>query len=117
MGLATKAEILSAQDWDYDEFDVEKWGRVRIRALSAAERLAIVRQFGDDTISNEHAFVFFARLIASSMVDENGELLFDPDKDIEALQGRSWSKLQFMAERIMAFNGMTPEANKELSKN
>lgn len=117
MALATKADILAAIDWDFDEFEVEKWGNVRIRALSAGERLEIVKQFGEGKLTNENAFAFFAWLIAKSMVDEDGQLLFDPDKDIDLIQSRNWNRLQFVADRIMAFNGMTPDAAKELSKN
>jgi len=117
MALARKSDILAAMDWDFDEFEVDKWGTVRIRALSAGERLDIVRQFGEGKLTNENAFAFFARLIALSMVDEEGNLLFDPDKDIDAIQSRNWNRLQFVADRIMIFNGMTSDAPKELSKN
>lgn len=117
MTLATREQILSAQDWDYEEFEVPKWGRVRIRALSAGERLQLVTEFGSGQLTNEQAFAFFTRLIAQSLVDETGRQLFDTAEDIPSLQTRSWQRLQFVADRIMAFNGMTQEDGKELEKN
>lgn len=119
MTLATRNEILNAIDWDFDEFDVPKWGTVRIKALSAAERLALVKQFGGGSLGNDEAFAFFTRLIALSLVDANGKLLFDPEnpEDVVALQTRNWGRLEHVANRIMAFNGMSGEAEKELGKN
>ena len=43
MGFATKQSILDVIDWDYEDFEVPNWGTVRIRALSAAERLELAR--------------------------------------------------------------------------
>ena len=52
MGLVNKAGILSALDWDFDEFDVPKWGTVRIRALTAGERLELVLYDGSVVMTN-----------------------------------------------------------------
>lgn len=119
MGLVSKTGILAALDWDFDEFEVPKWGTVRIRALTAGERLELVKQFGSGQLTNEDAFDFFTRLIAMSLVDENGKQLFDPTNvvDMQALQTRNWNRLQFVADKIMAFNGMEPDEVKELEKN
>ena len=119
MALVNKAGILSALDWDFDEFDVPKWGTVRIRALTAGERLELVKQFGGGQLTNEDAFDFFTRLIAMSLVDDNGQQLFDPANvvDTQALQTRNWNRLQFVADKIMAFNGMASDAVKDLEKN
>ena len=106
MSLATKQSILGVQDWDCEEFEVPKWGTIRIRALSALERLNLVREFNQGPLANEKAFDFFVRLIALSIVDDSGAQVFDMNGDLEALQTRSWQRLQFVADRIMAFNGM-----------
>lgn len=106
MGLATKQQILESCDWDFDEFDVEKWGRVRIRALSAKERLDLVGEFGSGGLSNDQAAGFFCKLIALAVVDEANRQVFDMNGDIEKLKSRNWNRLQFVADRIMEFNGM-----------
>jgi hypothetical protein len=106
MSLATKQSILASQDWDSEEFEVPKWGTLRIRALSAMERLNLVREFNNGQVTNEQAFGFFVRLIAMSVVDADGNQMFDMNGDLEALQTRSWQRLQFVADRIMQFNGM-----------
>jgi hypothetical protein len=116
MSLATKQGILTAQDWDSEEFEVPKWGTLRIRALSAMERLNLVREFNAGQVSNEQAFGFFVRLIAMSVVDSEGRQMFDLNGDLEALQTRSWQRLQFVADRIMQFNGMT-SGNEDSAKN
>lgn len=114
MGLASKEQIFAAQDWDCEEFEVEKWGTIRIRALTARERLDLVKQFGNGSLTNDDAFEFFTRLIVQSVIDVDGKPLFDSEQDMELLQNKSWPKLQAVADRIMEFNGMGgrgPEGN------
>jgi hypothetical protein len=117
MSLATKQAILASQDWDSEEFEVQKWGTVRIRALSALERLNLVREFNAGQVTNEKAFEFFVRLIAISVIDEAGRQVFDMNGDLEALQTRSWKRLQEVADRIMVFNGMNKAAAEDDEKN
>lgn len=117
--ISNKAAILSAIDWDFEEFEVPKWGTIRIRALSAAERLQLVRDFGNGDLDSEQAFAFFARLVGMSLVDEEGKQLFDPGNtaDMDDLLSRNWNRLQMVAERILLFNGMGSESAQELEKN
>jgi hypothetical protein len=112
MSLASKEQILKSNDWDHEEFDVPKWGRIRIRALSAKERLELVQTFGDGQLKNDSACEFFCRLIALSIVDENGVQVFSADADVEALKTRNWNRLHFVAEKIMQFNGLNGETEK-----
>ena len=55
-------------------------------------------------------------LLAMSLVDEEGRQLFTGEADRQALAGRNWNRLQVVAERIFAFNGMGKESG-ELGKN
>lgn len=107
MSLATKQTVLAVQDWDSEEFEVPFWGTIRIRALSAMERIILVREFDAGKLKNEQAFGFFAKLIAMSIVNEDGTQMFDMSGDLELLQSRSWARLEEVADRIMQFNGMT----------
>lgn len=107
--LSTKLEILDSHDWDTEEFEVEKWGTVRIRSLTAKERLDLVRQFGSGNLSNDEAFGFYTRLLAMSLIDGDDKPLFTTDEDMQALQNKSWPRLQSVAEHIMEFNGMSGE--------
>lgn len=116
MTLATKRSILDAIDWDYEEFDVPDWGRLRIRALSAAERLQLAREYGDGDLTPEKALRLYSWLIVLSVVDEAGHQMFD-DGDCEAIERRNWNRIQTISERIFAFNGMSSDVAKELEKN
>jgi len=118
MAVLTRDAILAAKDWDFEEFDVPKWGgSIRIRALSAGERLQLAKDAGSEHLEGDEAFRFFFKVIALSVVDDAGALMFDPSNDYEALLAKSWDTLQLVANRIMAFNGMTAETTAELEKN
>ena len=112
-----KKEILAAQDWDFEEFDVPTWGRVRIRSLSARERLELVKQFGSDRLGNDQACEFFFRLIVLSLVYDQGAQVFDLNGDVEQLATRNWNRLSQVAERIMTFNGMNKASAGAIEKN
>lgn len=116
--ILTREAIFKAKDWDYDEFAVPKWGgTLRIRALSAGERLRLAQEAGGEQIEGEQAFRFFAKLICLSVVDAEGEPVFDLERDYEPLLSRDWGTLQLVAQRIMAFNGMQGDDVQELAKN
>jgi hypothetical protein len=109
--VASKEEIAKSKDWDTDEFEVKDWGTLRIRSFSAKERKSLLDL--DDSIDGVIA------LIAMSLIDGTGELIFNPDdpKDREILEARSWPRLEEVAKRIMRFNGLSDEDNRELEKN
>lgn len=117
MTIGNKDAVLSAIDWDFEEFDVPAWGRVRIRSLSAKERLDLAKQYGANRLTNDDACDFFCRLIAISVVDDAGKQVFDLNGDVQALSTRNWNRLKFVAEKIMSFNGMNDEDSKTMEKN
>lgn len=118
MGVLTREEILKANDWQFDTFAVPQWGGdVRIRALSAGERLQLSKDAGGGELAGDEAFRFFIRVIALSVVDSEGTLVFDAERDYDALLTRDWDTLTTVANRIMQFNGMGKEAESELEKN
>jgi hypothetical protein len=116
VALANKRSILDAIDWDYEEFDVQDWGRLRIRALSAAERLKLSQEYGEGDLTPSRALRLYAWLIVASVVDEDGRQVFD-SSDYEAIENRNWNRIEAIAERIFAFNGMSANAVEELEKN
>ena len=117
MTLASKAAIFAAQDWDCKEIDVPSWGRIKIRSLSAQERLDLAKQFSGNRLTNEEACNFFCRLIAMAVVDEDGRQVFDLEGDIQALSTRNWARLKTVADEIMSFNGMNESESKTIEKN
>lgn len=118
MSVLGREAILAASDWAYDEFEVPKWGgMLRIRALSAGERLQLSKEATNGELEGEQAFRFFTRVIALSVVDAQNRLVFDAQADHEALLSKDWDTLTFVANRIMQFNGMGADAAEELAKN
>jgi hypothetical protein len=117
MGLANKESILNSIDWDYDEFDVPGWGTVRIRALSAKERLEFSQLAEEANHTQENGFVFLAKVVMASIVDENGSSVFDKNADPQQLLGKNWNRIKTVADRILKFNGMDGEAIEDLEKN
>lgn len=112
MTLASKQAILAAQDWNTKEIDVPHWGTVRIREMSAAEHLEIVEQFGGGQVANADALNFFARLIVTCLVDEQGQPVLTDD-DMPALQRKSLKQLQRVANEILEFNGIGDKATEK----
>lgn len=117
MGLANKESILAAIDWDYDEFDVAGWGTIRIRALSAKERLEFAADFAETEQEPRDGFRFLAQVIMASIVDENGGRVFEPGTDPELLLAKNWNRLKEVADRILAFNGMADTTVEGIEKN
>lgn len=119
MKLLTRDEILQAPDLPVEEVEVPEWGGVvRVRALSGAERDAleasIVEQQGSNVRINLHNMR--ARLVAMSVVDENGKRIFS-DEDIEALGRKNAQALDRIATVAMRLSGLRPQDLQEAVKN
>lgn len=103
-----KQQILAAKTWPTFDFEVPMWGgSIRIRALSAGERLALAKEAGGDKLDGEAAFRFFAKVICMSVIDDEGRLVFDTEADYQLLLARDWDTLQLVAQNVMRFNGMS----------
>jgi len=118
MGLLNRETILAAIDWSYEEFEVPKWGgTLRIRALSAKERLQLAAEVSGEEVKGQEAFLFFAKVVCLSVVDGDGTPVFELERDYDGLMSKDWDTLTMVANRIMEFNGMSADAAKELGKN
>lgn len=119
MKLLSRDMILGAVDLPSEDVDVREWGGiVRVRALTGAERDAfeasIVEQKGKKTTFN--AANMRAKLVAMSVVDENGQRLFDDD-DAQLLGKKSAAALNRVFEVAQRLSGLTQEDVEELEKN
>lgn len=109
-----KEQILAAKDFTSEVVNVPAWGGdVHIRAMSGAERDAFRA-----AIEGEQAAVgkFEASLLALTLADENGVLLFTLE-EVEALRGKSAAVLDKLAQEALRINGMTAAAQEEAAKN
>lgn len=114
----SRDQILQADDLQAEDVAVPEWGgTVRVRGLTGAERdafeAAIVEQRGRRTELNLQNVR--ARLVALSVIDENGERVFS-DGDVRELGRKSGTALQRVFEVAQRLAGLSQRDVEELSK-
>lgn len=117
--ILTRDDILQVQDLPKELVEVPEWdGAVYVRGLTGAERDAleasIVEQRGRSTRMN--LMNLRAKLVAMSVVDEEGNRLFS-DADVEKLGQKSAAALNRIFEVAQRLSGLTSEDVEELTKN
>ena len=117
--LLTREAILQADDLPRELVEVPEWGgALYVRALTGAERDAfeqsIVETRGKNTRMNLRNIR--ARLVALTVVDEDGNRLFSDD-DVEALGRKSAAALNRVFEVAQRLSGLRPEDVEELAGN
>lgn len=122
MNHLTKADIVAAKDLETREVACPEWGGVvLIRTLTVAQvqkwRRALFMQitlhdkdgaecgFAQE-VDPEKASRSDARLVASSIIDENGALMFT-DAEIETLMGKSAAPIKRIAKAQAELSGIT----------
>jgi hypothetical protein len=119
MSLLTKEEILQAEDLPTEDVEVPEWGgTVRVRTLKGYERdkfeESITDQQGKTTrVIAEH---LRAKLVALSVVDEDGTRLFD-EQDVRRLSGKSAKALDRVFAVAQRLSGISNDDVEELVKN
>lgn len=119
--LLDRAGILDSEDLESDTVPVPQWkGSVRVRALSAAERLAYdkridkLREGGKlDTDGNMKVIVL---LFIATAVGGDGRPLFTED-DLPALMGKNFDALTAVFKKALVLNGMRDEDIEDLAGN
>lgn len=118
MALLTKEAILAASDLRFETVAVPEWGgEVRIRAWNGTARdeyeqsLVLDRDEKSKNIRNVRA-----RIVAFSVVGEDGELLFSA-ADIEALGKKSAKALDRVFEKVQKLNALSDQDVEALEKN
>lgn len=113
----TKEQILSAQDFKYEEVQIPEWGgTVRVRGLTAYERDELEVQAMEAQKNPDAAKNVRARLVVKCLVDADGNRLFK-DSDADALgtkHGAILDKLFWVTQRLSA---LTAQDIEDLEKN
>ena len=52
-----------------------------------------------------------------SVIDNEGQQLFNDPGDVKLLRKRNWDRIQEVADRVMEFNGMSHQAVAAVAKN
>lgn len=114
--ILTKDQILQAKDARMEEVEVPEWeGSVFVRSLTGKERdqleAEIIQKPGQRNMENLRA-----KLITLSVVDKEGNRLFDL-KDAVALGGKNARALDRLFAVAQRLSGLTQKDMEELTKN
>jgi len=118
MPTLSREAILAADDSNTELVEVSQWGgAVRVRTLTGRERdrieASMIGKNGKADATRGLAN-FRARLVAASVVDENGELLFTT-ADVEALADKSAAALDVIAAAATRLSGLSKSDVEELA--
>lgn len=115
--LATREDILNANDEITEIVEVPEWGvSVRVKALTGTERdryeaSGLIWGKGDKgepTVTGMNPENMRARLVAKSLVDDTGLLLFS-EKDVVALGGKNAAVLNRLFDVARRLSGLSTE--------
>ena len=114
MTTLSKDAILAANDTKAETISVPEWGGdVRIAVMSGLARDRFVEMQNDGQTGYS---VFQARLLATTIVDDAGNLLFTVE-DVDKLRGKSRTVLDRLTQEAVRINGMSVEAIEREEKN
>ena len=111
--------ILAVDDVQFEDVEVPEWGgKVRVKSLTGKERDALESSMiiGKGKNANVNLNNLRAKLVARSVVDEDGKRIFTDD-DISALGAKSAAALTRVYEVAQRLSGITQEDVDELTKN
>lgn len=117
--LLSREQILGATDRKTEDVAVPEWGgSVRVRGLSGAERDAYeasIVQLGAGGKRSVNLKNLRARLVAYSVIDEDGNPLFTPE-DVAALGDKSAAALERVFDVARKLSGLADGDVKELAE-
>ena len=117
--ILSKRQILDALDLKTEDVEVPEWGgTVRVRGLTGTQRdayqFSIVHIEGNKATSD--LTNVSAKLVAASLIDEQGNLLFD-EAEVNALGRKSAGALQRVFEVASRLSGLSKADIEMLAKN
>ena len=91
----------------YRDVDVQAWGRtIRLRRLTAIERLDFSDEFGDvERLERADAFRFGVRLLSLAAVDGDGRKVFDTPESIKWLECEAAAVMEIL-DALLEHNEM-----------
>jgi hypothetical protein len=120
MAILSKAEILAAQDIATEVVEVPEWGgSVIVKAMSGVERDSfeeMVLRKGPSGGFEPVMANMRAKLLAKTLVDEDGKALFT-DKDVAALGQKSAQVLDRLFTVASRLSGISQSDVDDLAKN
>ncbi len=114
--MSLRDRILQTKDIKSNIITVEQWGvDLDVRTMTAGERSSMVNSCTkpDGTVDLEKMYPLL--IIAAVYDPETGAKVFTAD-DVAALQDKSASAVEFVAQKVMETSGMNPKAVDEEGK-
>ncbi len=119
--VISKEAFLATDDATYEEVEIPNWGTVRVRNLSGAGRDIYMKHLleyqadGSQRIKSDDSE---ARLLALTLVDEEGKLWFPKvEEGVKALRQKSVGSLQKAFTAAMKLSGLEEEDMEEAAEN
>ena len=117
MAILTKDQILNSSDLVKEKVSVPEWGGdVYVRMMTGTERDRFEEKIFNATEKNQGFSDTRAMLVALTMVDANGNRIFD-DSDIKELGKKSASALNRLFSTAQRLNAFSDDDIAELEKN
>lgn len=118
--LLSKDQILAADDLPFEDVEIPQWGgSVRVRAMTGQEKdafeLSILREKKDGTYEMNQEN-FRAKLLASTLVGEDGKPLFCVE-EAALLGGKSSKALDVAFQVAKRLNAIGEEEQAKTEKN
>lgn len=114
--MSLRDRILAADDIGKELFNVPLWDvEVEIRTMTASERSKMLNSAMDKDGNLDLEQLYPRILIATVFDPKSGEKVFDAD-DVAALQNKSASAVESVAQKAMTLSGLTPDAVDDAGK-
>jgi len=114
-------EILAQMDIPSEEVPMPEWGgTVRVRGLSGEQRDEFDKSTmaeGPDGRLKQDATNYRAKLVVRCLVDEQNELLFDPERDVRLLASKGACAIDRLYKVCCRLSGMGVTAHEGAVKN
>lgn len=117
--LSSAADILQIDDIETREVPVPEWGgAVLVKGMSGIQRDRFEQSMMKGKGRNQEMNLenFRAKLVAASVVDDQGKLIFKPEH-IAALGRKAVSALSRIVKVAQELSGLTDDDVEELTKN
>jgi hypothetical protein len=110
-------QILSAADLRSERVTIPEWGvEVEVRGLTGTQRARLMRSGFDASGTVDFERLYPELAIASTFDPDSGEAVFT-EADRDALNGKSGSALERLAQAAMRVSGLSADATEQAAKN
>jgi hypothetical protein len=120
MALLTKEQIFAIQDRVYETIKIPEWGggEVRVQSLTGAERdeFEASNFTGKGPNKKENFTNFRARLVAASVVDEDGVLYFKGRHEVAILGTKNAGAIQRIFNKAQELSGFSDDDVDDLTE-